>query len=133
MDIIDLKKIINTYLKLRKDKKKNKEAVEALEVSLKNLLNTNLEVFNSSLNMEDLILLIDTYDKLKSKDLKLKLLDIILNNKKEDLRLPYNPEPIIYPRPYYEPSRTGEPFPCTFPIICSSFYKIDQENKNGKN
>ena len=37
MDIIGLKKIINTYLKLRKDKKKNKEVVEVLELSLKNI------------------------------------------------------------------------------------------------
>ena len=125
--------LINTYLKLRKDKKKNKEVIEALELSLKNIFNTPLDVVLSDNNMNDLMLLINTYEKIASMDLKLKLLDIILNNKKEDLHLPYNPEPIIYPRPYYEPSRTGEPFPYTVPIICSSFYKIDQENKNGKN
>lgn len=97
MDIIGLKKIINTYLKLRKDKKKNKEVIEALELSLKNIFNTPLDVFLSDNNMNDLMLLIDTYEKIVSMDLKLKLLDIILNNKKE----PNNYEPIIWPSPYY--------------------------------
>ena len=129
MDIIDLKKIISVYLKLRKDKKKNKEAIEALEVSLKNILKTNLEVFTSSANIEDLILLIETYDKLKSKDLKLKLLDVILNNKKENLHLPFTPEPYpYYPRPFYTPA---DPVPTpifpNYPVICST-----QENKDKK-
>lgn len=127
MDIIDLKKIVSVYLKLRKDKKKNKETIEALEVSLKNILNTHSEVFTSLDNIEDLILLIETYDRLKSKDLKIKLLDLILNNKKEDLHLPFTPEPYpYYPRPFYTPvDPVPTPIFPNYPVICST-----QENKD---
>lgn len=133
MDIIGLKKIINTYLKLRKDRKKNKEVVEALELSLKNIFNTPLDVVLSDNNMHDLMLLINTYEKITSMDLKLKLLDIILNNKKEDVNLPYNPEPIIYPRPYWfdpTPYRiTDIPKPNP-PVICSTLHKIFRSKDN---
>lgn len=133
MDVIGLKKIINTYLKLRKDKKKNKEVVEALELSLKNIFNTPLDMVLSDNNMHDLMLLINTYEKLTSMDLKLKLLDIILNNKKEDVNLPYNPDPIIYPHPYYpdqHPYRiTDVPRPNP-PVICSTLYKIFRSKDN---
>ena len=127
MDIIDLKKIVSVYLKLRKDEKKNKETIEALELSLKNILNTHLEVFTSLDNIEDLILLIETYDKLKSKDLKIKLLDLILNNKKEDLHLPFTPEPYpYYPRPFYTPvDPVPTPIFPNYTVICST-----QENKD---
>ena len=63
MDIIDLKKIISVYLKLRKDKKKNKEAIEALEVSLKNILKMVLilVLILSILKRENLLVVLEQY------------------------------------------------------------------------
>lgn len=105
MTFEDIKEIVTLHDKLIKNKKVNKEVLTFLEKCIRN---------ETNISINDIKILLEVVDKIKTEHLKITLKSIIEGKPFEKyVYLPTQPEIKPFdPKPYWDS-----------PIICSSFFK----------
>ena len=95
MELKDIKEIINLHEKLSKNKKANKEVLAFLEKQIKK---------ETHISLEDIKILLDTFEKVKTEFLKIAIKDVIEGKPLEKpvyVPSPYIPEKPFDPKPYW--------------------------------
>lgn len=102
MELKDIKEVIGLHEKLSKNKKENKEVLAFLEKQIKK---------ETHISLEDIKILLDTFEKVKTEFLKIVIKDVIEGKPLEKpvyVPSPYIPEKPFDPKPYWTIPSIGD-------------------------